>query len=63
VLEGTLRITGRVDAAGTAQPDLEVSSGEYAFASPGETHEGVAIEDTVFFVVAAGGVTAAPSST
>ena len=60
VLEGTLRIEGRIDAAGVPQPDLVVAAGEYAFAPAGETHEGVAIEDTVFFVVAAGGVVAAP---
>jgi quercetin dioxygenase-like cupin family protein len=56
VVEGALCINRRVDAAGEAQPDLVIRAGEYAFAPPGETHEGVALEDTVFFVVAAGGV-------
>jgi quercetin dioxygenase-like cupin family protein len=56
MLQGTLRIDRRLDASGVACPDLEVSAGEYAFVSPGETHSGVAVENAVFFVVAAGGV-------
>ena len=56
VLEGVLRIEKRLDEQGTALPDLVVGAGQYAFAPAGETHEGVALEDTVFFVVAAGGV-------
>jgi len=59
VLAGTLRIEARLDSDGAAQPDLVLSAGEYAFAPAGETHEGVALEDTVFFVVAAGGIAAA----
>src|SRR4051794_22017816 len=56
VLGGTLRIEARVDKEGAALPALVVAAGEYAWAPAGETHEGEAVEDTVFFVVAPGGV-------
>jgi quercetin dioxygenase-like cupin family protein len=56
VLSGTLRIEQRIDHTGATHPDLVVSAGDYAFAPAGETHEGVALEDTVFFVVAPAGV-------
>jgi quercetin dioxygenase-like cupin family protein len=60
MLEGRLRIQRRVDTAGSPEPDLVLSAGEYAFAPPGETHDGVAEEDALFLVVAPGGV--APSA-
>jgi quercetin dioxygenase-like cupin family protein len=60
VLSGTLRICARTRDDGGDEPDLILSSGEYGFAPPGEIHEGVAEEDTVFFVVASGGVARAP---
>jgi quercetin dioxygenase-like cupin family protein len=56
VLSGTLRIEQRSDERGEPLPDLVVSAGDYACVPAGETHEGVALEDAVFFVVAAGGV-------
>lgn len=56
VLAGALQIDRRVGADGEAKPEIVIRAGEYAFVAPGETHEGLALEDTVFFVVAAGGV-------
>jgi quercetin dioxygenase-like cupin family protein len=56
VLRGRLRICGRVDAAQNPAPDLVLAAGEYGFAPPGETHEGVAEEEALFLVVAPGGV-------
>jgi quercetin dioxygenase-like cupin family protein len=56
LLEGRLRIQGRVDAARTPVPDLVLSPGDYVFIPPGETHDGVAEEDALLLVVAPGGV-------
>ena len=56
VLSGTLRIEHRLDAGGHALPDLALAEGDYACVEPGETHDGVAVEACVFFVVARGGV-------
>jgi quercetin dioxygenase-like cupin family protein len=55
VLSGTLRICARTAGA----PDLVLGPGEYGFVPAGELHEGLAEEDTVFLVVAPGGVRAA----
>ena len=56
LLEGSLRIAHRVSAAGVPQPDIVISPGEYAFAPPGETHDGIAEGPTLFLVVAPKGV-------
>lgn len=56
VLSGRLRIDRRVDAVNVAQPDATLSAGDYFFAPVGEVHEGLALEDTVFLVVAPGGI-------
>ena len=56
LLEGCLRIAHRRSADGVAQPDIVISTGEYAFAPPGETHDGIAEGPTLFLVVAPGGV-------
>jgi quercetin dioxygenase-like cupin family protein len=56
MLSGTLRIENRIDAAGAPVADVVVPSGTYLFAPPGETHDGLALEDCLFFVVAPGGV-------
>ena len=61
VIEGTLRICDCVNGARQPEPDIAISAGDYAFVPPGETHEGIAEEDCVFFVVAPGGVTRSPS--
>src|SRR5689334_5495178 len=50
MLSGSLRIDRRVDADGAPQPDVELATGDHLFAPPGEVHEGVALEDTVFYV-------------
>lgn len=59
VLSGTLRIQNRRDAAGREQPDIVLSAGSYAYVPPGETHDGLAEKDTVFLVVAPGGLSRA----
>lgn len=60
VLSGRLRIDRRVDAQGTPLPDLVAEAEGYVFVPPGETHSGIAEqEETLFLVVAAGGVTSA----
>ena len=56
MIAGRLRIEHRVDAGGGVLPDAVVGSGEYFFAQPGETHDGIAEEAALFFVVAPGGV-------
>jgi quercetin dioxygenase-like cupin family protein len=56
MISGKLRIEHRVDAAGATLADAIVAPGTYLFAPPGETHDGLALEDCLFFVVAAGGV-------
>jgi len=56
MLSGTLRIEHSTDAAGAPVADVVVPAGSYLFAPPGETHDGVALEDCVFFVGAPGGV-------
>jgi quercetin dioxygenase-like cupin family protein len=56
ILRGTLRVTNRRDTAGASLPDAEVHEGEYLFAPPGETHDGIAVTDALFLVVAPGGV-------
>ncbi|NUP13232.1 MAG: cupin domain-containing protein [Polyangiaceae bacterium] len=60
LLQGVLRIEKRVAENGEAQPDIVVSEGEYAFVPAGELHEGVALEDSLFLVVAPGGVVREP---
>lgn len=57
MLAGKLRIENRKRADGVAEPDLTLEQGEYAFVAPGESHDGLALEDCLFLVVAAGGVT------
>lgn len=52
IVEGRLRIANRADADGRPCPDLVLSAGEYGYAPPGETHDGVAEEAALFFVVA-----------
>ncbi|AKU94777.1 hypothetical protein AKJ09_01441 [Labilithrix luteola] len=56
VLTGKLRIDRRVDASNEPQPDATLSAGEYFFAPVGEVHEGFAVEETTFLVVAPGGI-------
>jgi quercetin dioxygenase-like cupin family protein len=56
VISGSLRVDRRVDKTNTQLPDVVVSAGEYLYAPPGEVHEGIAEEDTLFLVVAPGGV-------
>jgi quercetin dioxygenase-like cupin family protein len=62
LLRGRLRICARLDAAGAPVPDLVLAEGEYGFAPPGETHEGIAEEDALFLVVAPGGVSRATAA-
>lgn len=56
ILSGKLRIDRRVSAEGEPRPDLLLAAGEYAFAPPGELHEGFVEEDTTFLVFAPGGI-------
>ena len=56
VLSGSVRIDRRANAAGTAEPDVVLGAGDHLFAPPGEIHEGFALEETVFYVVAPGGI-------
>ncbi|MDF2691738.1 MAG: hypothetical protein K0S65_121 [Labilithrix sp.] len=56
ILSGTLRIDRRVDATERPQPDLRLAAGDYVFVPAGEVHEGFAEEDTVFLVIAPGGI-------
>ena len=56
MIAGRLRIEHRADTDGRALPDAVVATGEYFFADPGETHDGIAEEAALFFVVAPGGV-------
>ncbi|MBL8677910.1 MAG: cupin domain-containing protein [Myxococcales bacterium] len=56
MIQGALRIEHRVDASGAPLADAVVPQGTYLFAPPGETHDGLALEDCLFFVVAPGGV-------
>jgi quercetin dioxygenase-like cupin family protein len=59
VLSGRLRIDRRLDAAQQPQPEVTLGAGDHAFVLAGETHEGLAEEETTFFVVAPGGIVAA----
>lgn len=59
LIQGALRIRNRVNHQGIAEPELVLGAGHYAFVPPGETHDGVADGDTLFLVVAPGGVTRA----
>jgi quercetin dioxygenase-like cupin family protein len=56
MLEGRLRVQGRLNADRSAEPDAVLSPGDYLFAPPGETHDGLAEEAALFLVVAPGGV-------
>jgi quercetin dioxygenase-like cupin family protein len=56
ILSGRLRIDRRVDAVERPQPDLLLGAGDHVFAPPGEVHEGIAEEDTLFLVVAPQGI-------
>ncbi len=58
LIEGRLRIQSRVDADSNPVPDVVLGAGDYVFAPPGETHDGIAEEDALFFVVAPEGVAA-----
>jgi quercetin dioxygenase-like cupin family protein len=56
MLSGRLRIENRTSLGGTGEADVTLEQGQYAFVPPGETHDGLALEDCVFLVVARGGV-------
>jgi quercetin dioxygenase-like cupin family protein len=60
VLTGSLRIRNRVSHAREPVPDVVLRVGDYVFAPPGETHDGVAEGETSFLVVAPGGVVRTP---
>ena len=56
LLEGRLKVCHRVDSGGAALPDVELAPGEYLYAKPGEQHDGFTDTETLFFVVAPGGL-------
>src|SRR5688572_26757410 len=56
LISGELRVDRRLDAADQQQPDVLLRAGDHLFAPPGEVHEGYAVEDATFFVVAPGGI-------
>jgi len=57
MLSGTLRIENRKSLDGKVEADVTLAPGQYAFVPPGETHDGLALEDCLFLVLAKGGVT------
>jgi quercetin dioxygenase-like cupin family protein len=62
ILSGQLRIDRRIGADDGPLPDVLLRAGDHAFIEPGESHEGVAEENTTFFVVAPGGIVPAKTA-
>lgn len=56
IIEGKLQVRNRVDATGQSLPNVDVAQGEYLYAEPGEQHDGFVDVETLFFVVAPGGL-------